>query len=183
MQSKISDQVIIVNDADQQIGVMDKVEAHRGEGVLHRASSVFLQNNKGEWLIQKRSQNKFTCPGWWANTCCGNLQPGESYEECAVRRLKQELGIEKVQLHFVDKFMYFARCDEEFCEREIDSVYRGVYEGPVIPNPVEVEAYRWISSQDLLQELEQDETSVNKKFVPWLKIIIKEKKLISEFAQ
>src|SRR3989344_6441635 len=120
------DQVILVDEADNQIGTMDKVAAHRGQGRLHRAISVFLFNDQGQLLIQQRSQEKITAQGQWGNTCCGNVRPGESYQECAYRRLREELGIaEGVTLAPVRKFSYFARCGEEFSEREIDQVFVG----------------------------------------------------------
>ncbi len=178
----ITDQVILVNENDEETGVMDKVEAHRGDGVLHRASSVFLHNAEGKWLIQRRSQYKITCPGWWANTCCGNLRPGESYEECAQRRLKEELGIEEVTLQFIEKFLYFARCNEEFSEREIDSVYVGEYNGEVKPHPQEVQNYRWVSKEELLKMLADDQKNDAKNIVPWLHIIVSEKKIIKELV-
>jgi isopentenyl-diphosphate delta-isomerase len=176
----IADQVILVNENDEQIGVMDKVEAHRGEGKLHRASSVFLRNAEGKWLIQQRSQEKITCPGWWANTCCGNLRPGENYEECAQRRLKEELGIESSELQFVEKFLYFAHCNDDFSEREIDSVYIGQYDEEVKPNPAEVQNYKWVSKEELLDMLEKNDNTETKNIVPWLDIIVREKKIIKE---
>jgi isopentenyl-diphosphate Delta-isomerase len=178
------DQVILVNENDEQIGVMDKIDAHLGEGKLHRAASVFLHNAKGEWLIQKRSSLKIVGAGQWANTCCGNVRPGESYQECAQRRLQEELGIEGVKLNFVDKFTYFAQCNEKFSEREIDSVYIGEFDdkkSSVVPNSEEVTEYKWISAINLLSELKEDQKNSIKKYVPWLQIIV-DKKLIPAFS-
>ena len=89
----VLDQVTLVDEHDHQIGVMDKVEAHRGDGKRHRASSVFLFNKNGELLIQQRSKKKIVGALQWGNTCCGNVRPGESCEECALRRLREGLGI------------------------------------------------------------------------------------------
>lgn len=167
--NKSLDQVILVNRQDRKIGEMDKVEAHRGEGRLHRAISVFLFNTKGDLLIQQRSEKKMTCGLQWANTCCGNVRPGETYMQCAHRRLQEELGIVGVKLSKITKFSYSARCSDEFSENEIDTVFTGVYDGELVENPDEVHATRWIAQKDFIHELERD---VKKKvFVPWINIM------------
>lgn len=164
------DQVILVDQDDHEIGVMDKVEAHRGAGKLHRAISVFLFNKSGKLLIQQRSSKKITCQLMWANTCCGNIRPGESYLECAHRRLREELGITGVKLEEVTKFLYQTPCDDEFSEYEMDTVYVGTYDGEVTPNPDEVHDYKWIEFTDLV---------VQEPLVPWVKIM-KEKEILEK---
>jgi isopentenyl-diphosphate delta-isomerase len=144
------DQVILVDEQDTPIGVMDKIDAHRGEGVLHRAISVYLFNKKGELLLQQRSGKKIVGAGQWANTCCGNVRPNESYKECAVRRLREELGITEVKIEPIYKFQYFVRCNEEFSEREIDQVFVGKYQGEVEPNPEEVRKVKWVEFKPAL---------------------------------
>ncbi len=169
------DQVVLVNEDDQQIGVMDKVAAHRGNGQLHRAASVFLFHD-GKCLIQQRSAKKIVGAEQWANTCCGNVRPGESYEECARRRLKEELGIQNVALQQRDKFLYQTPCNEEFSENEIDVVFVGEYVGDVQPNADEVSAFRWMDVNALIKEVAND-NGVQKKFVPWLHIMLFDKKI------
>ncbi|MEP7167339.1 MAG: isopentenyl-diphosphate Delta-isomerase [Candidatus Woesebacteria bacterium] len=167
------DQVILVDADDKEIGVMDKVEAHRGTGKLHRATSVFLFNKKGELLVQQRSSKKITCQLMWANTCCGNLRPGETYRECAHRRLQEELGIFGVKLEEVVKFLYQTPCDDEFSEYEMDTVYMGYYDGQVRPNPDEVSGYKWIEWNDLM---------LQNSLVPWVKIM-KQKEIIKKIKE
>ncbi|MDQ3008389.1 MAG: isopentenyl-diphosphate Delta-isomerase [bacterium] len=164
------DLVTLVNDDDEVIGSMDKVEAHRGEGKLHRAISVFLFSSEGKLLLQQRSASKIVGAGQWANTCCGNVWPSESYEECAQRRLEDELGITTAQLTPVTKFQYFAQCNEEFCERELDQVFVGRYDGTVKPNSKEVAETRWLTLDELEKELSLDSGSESR-YVPWLKIM------------
>lgn len=166
------DQVILVDEQDREIGVMDKIEAHRGEAKLHRAISTFLFNDKGELLIQRRSHKKIVGALQWANTCCGNVWPGESYEECAYRRLKVELGITQAHIEPVYKFHYFAKANEEFSEREMDTVFMGRYKGEVTPNPDEVSDYKWISFSELLTEYEQT------KYAPWFQIMMKNPEIV-----
>jgi len=157
-----NDQVILVDELDHEIGVMDKIEAHRGAGKLHRASSVFLFNGEGKLLIQQRSSKKIVGAGQWANNCCGNVRPGESYFDCAIRRLREELGIADTKLNVVTKFVYQTQCNEEFSEYEMDTVFVGHYDGDMRPNPDEVSEVKWIDFDDLLQQLP---------LVPWVKIM------------
>lgn len=163
------DQVVLVDQQDRPIGVADKTEAHRGEGKLHRAISVFLFNQHGELLLQQRSAKKITAKLLWANTCCGNVRPGETYKACAVRRLKEELGIVGVGLTKVTKFTYQVKCDDEFGEHEIDTVYMGRYDGEVYPNPEEVNGFRWMALEDLRVEMLES----GNQFVPWLHVMQK----------
>ena len=162
------DQVILVDENDQQIGAMDKIEAHRNPAKLHRASSVLLHNSKSEWLIQQRSSHKIVAAHQWANTCCGNLRPGENYKQCANRRLKEELGIVGVELKKLDKFMYQVECNNEFGEHEMDTIFVGKYDGLVNPNPIEVKNYKWISTAELLNELDNNECN----YAPWTKLVL-----------
>lgn len=166
------DQVTLVDDQDIVIGVMDKIEAHRGEGKLHRASSVFLFNDKGQTLIQKRSSKKIVGALQWANTCCGNVLPGESYEDCAKRRLLFELGIENVVLKKLTKFRYQTKCNEEFSENEIDTVYVGRYDGMVHPNPEEVSDYQWIDWKELQDRVTNAPVTGEFILAPWTKIMM-----------
>lgn len=162
------DQVILVDELDHEIGVMDKIEAHRGAGKLHRAISVFLFDSSGKLLIQQRSNKKIVGAGQWANTCCGNVRPGETYLDCATRRLREELGIiigrdeSLTRLQEVTKFQYQVKCNEEFSEYEMDTVFIGRYDGEVQPNPDEVSATKWIDLQEILSQ---------KPLAPWVQIM------------
>lgn len=147
------DKVVLVNEQDEVIGVADKVDAHRGEALLHRASSVFLfrvKNNQVKLLIQQRSDHKIVGQRQWANTCCGNVWPGEAYEQCARRRLSHELGITQVELIPLVKFQYQVACNAEFSEREIDQLYAGWYDGEIKPNATEVIAVEWVDWQSVV---------------------------------
>ncbi len=154
----VSDEVVLVRSSDEVQGVMDKHQAHRHPAQLHRASSVWLINDAGEILLQKRSDKKIVGAGWWANTVCGNLVDGESYEQGALRRLKEELGIENVQLEELYKFSYRAYCNGEYGEHEIDTVFlaRGTadfYKNEIKPNADEVAEIAWVQAEDLARQL------------------------------
>ena len=168
----VHDLVTLVDEHDHQIGVMDKVEAHRGEGKRHRASSVCLFNKNGELLIQQRSKKKIVGALQWANTCCGNVWPGELYEECAQRRLQHELGITTTTVQPLYTFEYHVQCNDKFSEWEIDRVFVGKYDGEVKLNPDEVANFAWKLPGKVLEDIQKDQ----KEFVPWLKMILESEK-------
>lgn len=171
--STAADRVILVDGNDLETGTMDKIEAHRGDAKRHRATSVFLLNKKGEVLIQQRSVKKIVGALQWANTCCGNVRPGESYEQCAYRRLKEELGIVDVVIQPVHKFEYHVKCNEEFSEWEIDQVFVGIYDGKVKPNPDEVQTMTWKSFAEIQKEIDRKETQ----YAPWFLVMMREQNI------
>jgi isopentenyl-diphosphate delta-isomerase len=170
-----SDKVVLVNQQDEVIGTQDKILAHKGQGQLHRACSVFLFDDKDRLLLQQRSQHKIVAPGKWANTACGNLRPQESYRDCALRRLKQELGIEGINLQQVGKFHYRAEFDNGFVENEIDTVFAGRFEGEVWPEPTEVRAVQLA----FLSEIEAKQPQ----YAPWLDIILSHSQISQKLNQ
>ena len=176
-------QVILVDEDDQEVGTTGLVEAHQGEGMLHRASSVFLFRKNGkkiELLLQQRSPEKIVAAREWANTACGNIAPGQSYSECALDRLKLELGIEKVELTQLNSYRYQVRCNDLYSENEITKIFTGWFDGKAAPNPAEVSQIKWVAWQDLLDGKLDNDLS------PWTKLIIKDKetrKLIAKFLK
>lgn len=139
------DQATLVDEDDNVVGSMDKYEAHLHPAHRHRAASVWLINSKTKKvLLQQRSKKKIVGAGWWANTICANVRPVENYEECAYRRLREELGIKKVSVKPIYTFAYNAYCNKIYGENEIDRVFVGTYDGKVIPNPEEVSDYLWV---------------------------------------
>lgn len=155
MKTKL-DKVTLVDANDNVIGQMDKIQAHQGKGQLHRAISVYLfrrNKDKIEVLIQQRSIGKIVGAFQWANTVCGNVWPQETYQECALRRLRYELGIKDAQITPLLKFQYSVKCNDEFSENEIDQIFVGFYDGDIQPNPDEVQDYLWVDWQNLLNKL------------------------------
>lgn len=183
-----NDRVTLVNEHDEVIGEMDKIQAHRGKGKLHRAVSVYLfwknkQSGSVELLVQQRSTKKIVAALQWANTACGNVWPGESYEDCAKRRLSVELGIDAqaIQLQPIEKFQYQVQCNEEFSEHEMDQVFASWHSGDVSPNVDEVAATDWVLWEDLKNS--ERRTELNKDWAPWLEIMMKNEKIIEKLSQ
>lgn len=141
-------EVILVNEADEAIGRMEKMQAHR-EGVLHRAFSVILRNANNEILLQQRAFSKYHSGGLWTNTCCSHPAPGEDILSAAKRRLVEELGIQCEHLELKYSFIYKAALDNELTEHELDHVVLGIYDGPINLNKEEVESIEYVTSEEL----------------------------------
>ncbi|MCU0418801.1 MAG: isopentenyl-diphosphate Delta-isomerase [Cyclobacteriaceae bacterium] len=159
------DQVILVDESDNAIGTMEKLEAHQ-KGLLHRAFSVVLINAKGELLLQKRALTKYHSGGLWTNTCCSHQHPQEDAPVTVQRRLVEEMGIE-AQLSFAYKFIYKAALDGHLTEHECDHVYVGRFDGTPSLNPHEAADWRWMS----LSALQADMQRHPDRYTAWFKLI------------
>lgn len=146
-----TDLVILVDENDAALGTMEKHEAHR-KALLHRAVSVFLFNSMGEWLLQRRSKEKYHSNGLWTNTCCTHPYPGESNQDAAERRLKEEMGMQ-CALQEVFHFIYREPLDNGYTENELDHVFTGYTDDMPLINPGEVMDYKYISLADLKNDL------------------------------
>lgn len=146
------EQVILVNENDEELGVMEKMQAHE-KGLLHRAFSVFIFNTEGQMLLQQRAAKKYHSPGLWTNACCSHPRPGEKTLDAAQRRLQEELGF-ATELTAVFEFTYKASFDNGLTEHEFDHVYTGTYEGSIKPNMNEVLDYCYKSMEDIQESLQ-----------------------------
>ena len=164
----MTDQVVLVNEEDEAIGLMPKLEAHQ-KGLLHRAFSVFIFNSKGEMLLQRRAFGKYHSEGLWSNTCCSHPLPDEPTYEGAARRLREEMGIE-TELHFVYAFQYHAAFDNGLTEHEYDHVFWGYSDDIPQINPEEVSEYKYLSLENIEADLKQNPAH----YTEWFKICFKE---------
>ena len=142
---------MLVDDHDQAIGSMPKVQAHR-VGALHRAVSVVLVDREGRVLLQQRAAGKYHSPGLWTNSCCGHPRPGESAHDAAARRLAAELGL-ACNLEPVAAFRYRADLADGMVEHEIDHVFLGRCDAAPAPDPSEVAAWRRVPMDVLLDDI------------------------------
>ena len=143
--------VILVDINDKSIGTMEKLEAHQ-KGVLHRAFSVFLFNNEGELLLQKRSSNKYHSANLWTNTCCSHPAPGEHLTTEAQNRLLDEMGI-TTSLRALFSFTYKTEFDNGLIEHELDHVLIGKFNTSPLPNPSEVSDWKYASEKEISEEI------------------------------
>lgn len=134
--------IILVNSADEQIGALGKMEVHT-KGLLHRGFSIFIQNEKGDFMLQKRAMSKYHSGGLWTNTCCGHPRDGEELEAATRRRLQEEMGFD-CPLSELFVFTYKVNLDNGLIENEIDHVFIGTFEGEPRLNPQEADDWKWI---------------------------------------
>ena len=185
--SMMGEQVILVDTDDQVIGPMSKMDAHRGEGVLHRAFSILLFDDDDQLLMQKRADHKITFPGVWANTVCSHPLHiddemdhgvlGDGAKMAAIRKMDQELGLAPNQIsiddiHFITRMMYRARADDVWVEHELDHILfaRAPKRVQLSPNPKEISELLWVSQYDLEAWLDEDATE-NRIIAPWFRLI------------
>ena len=161
------EEVVLVNENDVAIGTMEKLEAHQ-KGLLHRAFSVFIFNDKNELLLQRRALTKYHSAGLWTNTCCSHSRPNENTLNAANRRLVEEMGIE-TELIFKTSFIYKTKFDNGLTEHEFDHIFFGTSnENPTI-NAEEVDSFVWMSVEALKQKINLKPNE----FTSWFKIAVK----------
>lgn len=158
-------QLILVNEQDEQVGTIEKMQAHR-EGLLHRAFSVFIFDRQGKMLLQQRAASKYHGALLWSNACCSHPFPGETVEAAADRRLEEELGF-KTSLEKIFAFTYRAEVENGLVEHEYDHVFVGIYEGETIPDTEEVAEVRYLSLQEVKQWMHNDPA----KFTSWFRLV------------
>jgi len=159
------EKVILVNEKDEPIGLMPKMEAHE-KAVLHRAFSVFILNDAGEIMLQQRAADKYHSPLLWTNTCCSHQRDGESNIGAGKRRLQEEMGF-VVELKELFSFIYKAPFDNGLTEHELDHVMIGHYNGSPTINPDEVASWKWMHPSKVKEEIAQNPET----FTAWFKII------------
>ena len=158
-------EVILVDENDRPVGVMEKMEVHK-KALLHRAFSVFIYNDKGELLLQRRAQKKYHSAGLWSNTCCSHPRPGEETLFAAEKRLYEEMGIQ-VKLDKAFDFIYKVPFENGLSEHEFDHVFIGFYEGKITPDTAEVSDYCFQSNDEIRNSM----LSHPHKYTEWFKII------------
>ncbi len=159
------EQVVLVNENDEKIGLMPKQEAHE-KGVLHRAFSVFIFNGKNELMLQQRALHKYHSPGLWTNTCCSHQRDGETSLEAGKRRLFEEMGF-STGLKETTSFIYKAPFDNGLTEHELDHILVGNFEGIPEINTEEVASWKWMD----LEKVKKDIQNNPEIYTAWFKII------------
>lgn len=159
------EQVILVDEQDNEIGVEEKLRAHES-GKLHRAISVFLFR-KSQMLLQQRAFTKYHSGGLWTNACCSHPRPGEPSLDAAKRRLMEEMGI-FCPLKKVCEFTYRAELDRGLIEHEFDHVYVGEYNSDPKPNPNEAHAWKWVE----IETLQKDVSERPEIYTAWFKLLL-----------
>lgn len=162
----MKEEVILVNENDEELGTMEKLEAHE-KGVLHRAFSIFIFNSNNDLLLQRRALSKYHSAGLWTNTCCSHPRPGEDLSKAAERRLLEEMGL-TCQLKHCFSFIYNAPFSNGLTEHELDHVYIGFTDSLPKINRNEVDEYKYLSLDELKEKI-KDHPEI---FTEWFKISI-----------
>lgn len=161
------EEITLVDKSDQILGKCEKLEAHH-KGYLHRAFSILIINSAGEMLIHQRNFDKYHSGGLWTNACCSHPRYGESLSEAVHRRLIEELGF-ACPLDEMFSFHYRKEFNDALVENELDHVFIGYYDQKKIsPDKNEVHDYRWISSEKLYKELDEQPEM----YTIWFRIIM-----------
>lgn len=163
----MSEQIILVDENDDEIGVEEKLVGHLA-GKLHRGFSIFVFNTKGELMLQKRAKSKYHSGGLWTNTCCGHPRPGENVIAAAHRRLQEEMGFD-CDLHEATSFIYKVPLDKGITEHEFLHVFVGTYDGDPLINKEEADAWKWITVPKLRDDIEKSP----EKYTYWFKVALK----------
>lgn len=162
----VEDLIVLVNENDEHIGSIGKLEAHQ-KGLLHRAFSIIVWNDQDEILIHQRAIGKYHSEGLWTNTCCSHPKVGETILEAAHRRLKEEMGFD-CELNQRFHFIYQTKLENQLIENELDHVLIGKFNGNPMPNKEEVKDYQWVTLKKLKNEIAEKPAL----FTFWFKEII-----------
>lgn len=158
----MEDRLILVDYKDNVVGEGYKQEVHEN-GLLHRAFSVFIINGN-RTLIQKRANNKYHSAGLWANTCCSHPRVNEDTHDAAIRRLKEECGIE-CEIKEIGSFIYRSVYENGMIEYELDHVFVGFYDGDYKPDLNEIEELKYVDIDYLLADIKDNPD----KYTTWFK--------------
>lgn len=168
----MAERVVLVDEADRELGTEEKLAAHR-KGRLHRALSVFLFDDRGRLLLQRRAAGKYHSGGEWTNTCCSHPRAGEAPLAAAHRRLREEMGIEAA-LRPAGTFLYRADVGGGLTEHEFDHLFVGRWMGDPAPDPDEVGEWRWQS----LQAAAAEASAHPERFTAWFRMILTDAELV-----
>jgi isopentenyl-diphosphate Delta-isomerase len=148
----MEEKVILVNERDEPIGLMPKMEAHE-KALLHRAFSIFVLNDRNEVMLQQRARDKYHSPLLWTNTCCSHQREGETNIAAGTRRLYEEMGFE-TELRELFHFIYRAPFDNGLTDHELDHVMIGSYNGEPKINPEAVASWKWMDIESIKKDME-----------------------------
>lgn len=160
----MTEYVVLVDELDNKVGLMEKMEAHINP-TLHRAFSIFIFNSKNEMLLQQRALSKYHTPGLWTNTCCSHPRDGESLHDATKRRLQEEMGMQ-CELKEAFSFIYKADVMQGLVEHEFDHVFIGTSDDLPIINKDEVESFRYDTVENIKADIERNPQN----YTAWFKI-------------
>ncbi len=168
------ERIVIVDEEDNTLGQEDKKKCHDGDGILHRAFLAMVFNGSGQLLLTRRSEGKRLWPGYWDGTVASHTKMGEDYEQASRRRLKQEIGLNARDVHYLFKFRYKARYKDAGSENEICAVtvVTGADEKEIEPDSNEISEIRTVGIEALME----DARTAGDRYTPWLLLALEQMK-------
>lgn len=173
--------VLLVDPKNNPLGIMDKMEAHQ-RGLLHRAFSIFIFNSTGQMLLQQRAAHKYHGANLWTNACCSHPQAGEDVHISALERLSFEMGMQ-CDIQEVFSLLYHSPVENGLIEHEYDHVFIGFSDQNPVPNPTEVQNYRWADPTLIEQEISEQSERYTVWFRKALGDVLKEVRLLIDLPQ
>lgn len=170
------DELILVDREDREIGYLSKARCHDGDGVLHRAFSLFVLDGRGHVLLQQRAPDKRLWPRYWSNACCSHPRRGEDMDAAVRRRAHEELGLVLDTVEYLYKFEYCAHYRMLGTEHELCHVYLARADAEPRPNRNEISDWRWRAPGELDDAL----AAAADLYTPWFRM--EWQRLQSEFA-
>lgn len=164
--------VVLVDENDKELGLEEKMKAHRNGGRLHRAVSIMVFNPDGHMMLQRRADTKYHSPGLWTNTCCSHPMEGERAIDAAHRRLEQEMGFD-CELEEAFTFIYKVDVGSGLTEWEFDHLMLGMYDGEPKPNPEEAKDWKWASPEGVKDDMRRNKDS----YTGWFKIMMTDRQV------
>ena len=163
-----SDELILVDEQDKPVGYETKLRAHQDGGRLHRAFSIFIFNEAGEVLLQRRAAGKYHFGGLWTNACCSHPRRGQSTLDAAHLRLQEEFGFDT---DLAERFTFIYRAPDPtsgLTEHEFDHVFTGRFDGEPRPNPDEIGDWKWVRPEELLADVKARPDA----YTPWFRLVV-----------
>lgn len=147
----------LVDEDGTTVGTAEKLSAHQAPGRLHRAFSVFLFDESGRLLVQRRALGKYHSPGVWSNTCCGHPYPGEKPFVAAARRVGEELGVTPFLMREAGTVRYnHPDPASGLVEQEFNHLFAGLVREPLRPAPEEIAETAFVTPEELAERHARD---------------------------
>ena len=162
----MNNDIVLVNEKDEVLGTMNKLLVHQ-KGLLHRAFSIIIINDRGQMLIHQRQNNKYHSGGLWSNACCSHPQKDEETIKAAHRRLNEELNM-SCSLKPIFSFIYKIELDNDLIEHEFDHVFIGRTNHTPDFNKDEISHVKWIDIDHLREKIKKEPNI----FTFWFKLLM-----------
>ena len=127
-----------IDEEGNVIGKITRKEAHNGSRLLHPVVHLHVFNSRHELYLQKRPEWKDIQPGKWDTSVGGHIDFGEDTLQALRREVREEIGITDYKPRLITRYIY-----DSSKEREMVYVFSTIYDGDLLPDPVELSEGRF----------------------------------------